>query len=91
MSEVITGAGRTVLTRQEREIAEALEAERRIASRHGGWDGLDPSHLAHASALKDQLRRFATAVSHAADTEPDGWERNGRRERFKALNQAIAG
>jgi len=91
MSEVITGAGRAVLTRQEREIAEALEVERRIASRHGGWDGLDPAHLAHASALKDQLRRFATAVRHAADTEPDGWERNGRRERFQALNQAIAG
>ena len=91
MNDVITGAGRAVLTRKEREIAEALEAERRIASRHGGWDGLDPSHLAHASALKDQLRRFATAVSHAADTEPNGWERHGRRERFKLLNQAIAG
>ena len=79
------------LTRQEREIAAALEAERRSAQRHGGWDGLDPSHLKNASALKDQLRTFAAAVSHAAESEPNGWELNRRRERFKILNQTIAG
>jgi putative chitinase len=80
-----------VLTRKERELVEALEAERRSAKRHGGWDALDPSHLQNASAIKAELRTCAAAVSHAAESEPNGWELNRRRERLKLINQTIAG
>jgi putative chitinase len=78
-----------VLTREEREIATELEAERRSARRHGGWDKIDASHLKRAKELKDQLRAFADAVRKAAEAEPRGWTINRRRERLKILMATI--
>ena len=74
---------------EERELALALEAERRSARRHGGWDEIDPVHLVRAKQLKDQLRERITAIRRAAERELGGWNQNHRRERVEILSATV--
>jgi len=71
----------------EREVVEALDAERRSAKRNGGWDKIDPSHLVHAQALKTQIVELRKAVWRAAEAEPGGWDTHRRRQRFAVLKE----
>jgi putative chitinase len=73
------------LTKEERAAAEALDAERRTAERHGGWDKVDPSHLAHAGELRAELETLRKAIWHAAQEEPNGWDVKRRRQRYNLL------
>ena len=75
------------LLASEREVVEALDAERRSAKRNGGWDKIDPSHLAHARELKAQVVELRKAVWRAAQAEPNGWDVKRRRERFALLKE----
>jgi predicted chitinase len=75
------------LKANEREVVEALDAERRSAKRNGGWDKIHPSHLARAQALKAQIVEMRKAVWRAAEAEPDGWDKHRRRERFRVLKE----
>ena len=78
-----------VLTREEREVVEALEAERRSARRNGGWDGIDASHLERAKALKNQLRAFIDAVRRAIERDPRGGTTGRRRQRVEVMLAVI--
>ena len=71
----------------ERELVEALDAERRSAKRNGGWDKIDPSHLANARRLKELITEARKAVWRAAEAEPGGWDTRRRRERFALLKE----
>jgi hypothetical protein len=71
----------------ERAAVEALDAEARSAQRHGGWDKIDPSHLAHANELRAQIETLRKPIWHAAESEPNGWNINRRRQRYTLLKQ----
>jgi putative chitinase len=70
---------------EERTAVEALDAEARSAERHGGWEKIDPSHVAHAAQLRAQLETLRKAIWHAAQSEPNGWDVKRRRQRYNLL------
>jgi predicted chitinase len=72
---------------EERAAVEALDAEARSAQRHGGWDKIDASHLAHATQLRAQIETLRKAIWHAAESEPNGWNVKRRRKRYDLLKQ----
>jgi putative chitinase len=80
-----------VLTDSEREQIEILAAERKIASRHGGWDKIDASHQARASKAKQWLIDRNAEISKLAEIEPKGWSKGGRKARFAYIRKAIKG
>src|SRR3954452_1977797 len=76
-----------ILTREERDTAEALEMERRSARRNGGWDKIGPEHLAHATQLKANLVERRKGIYRVAENEPNGWDVKRRRARYALLQQ----
>jgi hypothetical protein len=69
------------LTAAEQRRVDQLQLERKVASRHGGWAKVAPSHLANASAAKAWLRRRVAAIQ--ADPTP------GRLARARLLREVI--
>jgi predicted chitinase len=78
-----------VLMDAEREQLEALALARRVAERHGGWENIDPSHLARARASRAWLRARVAELRELAEGEPGGWEKAGRRIRVEIMRDAI--
>ena len=72
------------LTTWERETVAALERERTVARRHGGWENVDPSHLKIAGRAKSDLRRRLELLLGQDVSKLH------RRQRVAALRQAIA-
>jgi hypothetical protein len=77
-----------VLTDDERERMETLAGERRIARRHGGWRGVDPSHLRRAREAKRWLIQRSSELEAKAAAQPNGWRRFGRRRRYELIREA---
>lgn len=61
---------------------------RRQARQRGKWDW-DPDRLAYARKIKSELRTHRKRIRAAADK--DGWQKNRRRERYRALGHALNG
>lgn len=76
-----------VLLKGERAYADALLFERRVAKRHGGWDHVDPSHLANAVKAKNGLRRANERLHETASKT--GWGRVNRRERHALIHALV--
>lgn len=77
------------LTDAERERVEILTMARKVAARHGGWENIDPSHLARARTSRAWLRARVAELRELAEREPDGWERAGRKIRVEIMTQVI--
>lgn len=75
------------MTDRERRLALELEAERRTAKRHGGWNHIDPSHLKRAVEIKDWFRAQNQRIHDEADKT--GWNSNNRRLRHQAIHKLI--
>ena len=82
---------RAVLSDKERKEIECLELERKVASRGGGWEKVDPSHLKNASRAKDWLKERKAEIEHLAKVEPGGWSKGDRRARHALICEAIDG
>jgi predicted chitinase len=80
-----------VLSDVEREQLEILATERKIAERNGGWDKVDPSHLALARKAKAWLNERVVAITKLAEAESNGWVKGGRRTRVAIMTQAVQG
>ncbi len=78
-----------LMTQTEREHLQALTVARRVAERHGGWEHVDPSHLARARAARAWLRARVAELREIAEREPGGWEKAGRRIRVAIMTEAI--
>jgi hypothetical protein len=76
-----------VLIEDEREMLADLYTQRRIAVRNGGWDKVDPSHLARARECKDWLRTRRKELWHAG--KESGWRKYNRRRRYIIIRRAI--
>lgn len=76
-----------VLIDDEREKLADLYTQRRIAVRNGGWDKVDPSHLARARECKDWLRARRKELWHAG--KDSGWRKYNRRRRYMIIRHAI--
>ena len=74
-----------VMNDRERAARDVLVKERRVAKRHGGWEKVDPSHLARALKAKATLERCAHDIAAAA--QESGWNRANRRVRFQYINR----
>lgn len=77
------------LSAGEREHLEILIMERKVAARHGGWEKIDPSHLARARKAKTWLRNRVDEITKLAEAEPDGWAKAGRKTRVGIMRQTI--
>ena len=77
-----------VLTAEERKQMDLLESKRRVAKRNGGWDKVDASHLEQAKQAKHWLAARGDELARLAKTEPDGWKKAGRRERYDLIKAA---
>ena len=75
-----------ILTGNEREHLADLFSERRIASRHGGWDKIDDSHLRAAEGHKAWLTERRRALWREAKRTT--WRMNNRRRRYLILRSA---
>jgi antirestriction protein ArdC len=73
------------LTKSERETVAALEFERKVAARHGGWDKVDRSHLRNAARAKADLHRRVEFLCGLDVSKAH------RRQRIAALKSVIAG
>lgn len=80
-------ASTAALSKGEKAAAGALERERAIAKRHGGWTKIDPSHLQRAVDAKNALRR-ANERLHAAAAKT-GWDKLNRRARHARIHALI--
>ena len=75
------------MTKAERAHALNLEARRRTARRHGGWNRIGSEHLRSAERSKRFLVRANERV-HAAARQ-SGWDRQNRRLRHQAFHKLI--
>lgn len=80
-----------VLTHSEREQIVILTTERRSASRNGGWEKIDSSHLARATKATQWLIGRAVEIKKLAEAEPTGWTKSDRTARYAFIEKAIAG
>lgn len=72
------------LTAGERHNITVLQAERRVAHRHGGWHhGIGPSHLARAVKAKDWLKARAALLRRL------GLGHDHRQQRLSLIESAI--
>jgi putative chitinase len=76
------------LTKEERAQMDVLAAERRIAKRNGGWEGVDPSHLKRAQEAKAWLIKRREELLGLAQRESQGWDKASRRERYDVIKAA---
>jgi predicted chitinase len=90
-SDLVPRDRMAVLTDSEREQIEILATERKSASRNGGWEKLDPSHLARATKAKQWLVARAVDIKKLAEAEPRGWSKGGRQARYTFIKKAITG
>jgi putative chitinase len=77
-----------VLSADELEHMNTLAKERRIATRNGGWETVDASHLKRAREAKDWLVERRKELWHEAQNEPNGWNKFDRRGRYNVIQQA---
>jgi len=77
-----------VLAPDELERMNTLAKERRVASRNGGWEAVDASHLKRAKEAKDWLVERRKELWREAQDEPNGWSKRDRRGRYNLIRQA---
>ena len=78
------------LTESERHWRNVLIKERRVARRHGGWRGVDPSHHARAVEAKRKLRAKMRKIAKAAKTSGWGGTRHPR-TRYDYMKKLVSG
>ncbi len=82
----LTAVGHTdryYLTKSERDTVETLERERKIATRHGGWEHIDASHLKIAARARQDLRQRLEVLTKLDPAKLH------RRQRIQALKDII--